>query len=186
MRQTKSDAAGASILFFCLLAVAFFIPSRGFAADSRFSVSYNIGVYQPSLKTLNDILGDPKRAILQDPNYLLPRNRLLPAEKRNIVAPSMSGKTNYGLEIQWEANKKFSIVGTVSIWTGESVVTDQIDLFLRQDLPPGLFPRTATYHLKVSQLWLGWKYNIFQDPDRGRLFLNIGFLGISISDLNLH
>lgn len=160
-------------------------PTHSHAKDARLSVAYTFGVYQPALKTLNRILGDPGRAILQDPNYLLPRNRLLPAEKRNIVAPSVSGKTSFGLDIQYEANKRFSLVGTLSVWSGESSVSDEVDLFLRQDLPPDTFPRSATYDLKITQIWLGWKYNLVQDPDRGRLYLNMGLLGLSIADLTM-
>ncbi len=160
-------------------------PALSHAKDARLSVAYTFGVYQPSLKTLNRILGDPSRGILQDPNYLLPRNRLLPAEKRNIVAPEISGKTSFGLDVQYEANKRFSLVGTVSVWSGESSISDEIDLFLRQDLPPDTFPRSATYDLKVGQLWLGWKYNLFQNPDRGRFYLNLGLFGLSIADLTI-
>jgi len=160
-------------------------PNWSYARDSSFSVAYTFGVYQPSLKTLNRILGDSSRAILQDPNYLLPRNRLLPAEKRNIVAPPIAGKTSFGLDIQYEVSKRFSLVGTVSVWSGESSVHDEIDLFLRQDLPPDTFPRSATYDLKVTQIWLGWKYNLVRDPDRGRVYLNMGLFGLSIADLTM-
>ncbi len=160
-------------------------PIQGHAKDSRLSVAYTFGVYQPSLKTLNRILGDPGRAILQDPNYLLPRNRLLPAEKRNIVSPPIAGKTSFGLDIQYEANKRFSLVATLSVWSGESSLSDEIDLFLRQDLPPDTFPRSATYDLKITQLWLGWKYNLIRDPDFGRFYLNIGLFGVSIADLTM-
>ncbi len=185
VRSNRTGQLFLVFVFFGFLLIVALFPSKGFAQDSRLSVAYTFGTYQPSLKTLNRILGDPNRAILQDPNYLLPRNRLLPAEKRNIVAPAIAGKTNYGLEIQWEATKRFSFVGTVSVWSGESRASDQIDLFLRQDLPPGLFPRSATYDLKLSQIWLGWKYNLFNNPDRGRFFVNFGLVGISIADLTM-
>lgn len=172
-------------IFLVLSLSLVFFPALSHAKNSRLSVAYTFGVYQPSLKTLNRILGDPKQAILQDPNYLLPRNRLLPAEKRNISAPAISGRTSFGIDIQYEASKRFSLVATVSVWSGESRISDEIDLFLRQDLPPDTFPRSATYDLKVSQIWLGWKYNLFQDPDRGRFYLNFGLFGLSIADLTI-
>ncbi|NKE72477.1 hypothetical protein [Candidatus Manganitrophus noduliformans] len=158
-------------------------PHPSFGQESRLSIAYTTGVYQPSLKSLNKILGDPHLAILQDPNYLLPRNRLLPAEVRNIVAPEITGKTNYGAEIQWEATDKFSLVATLSLWQGESTAEDVITTFLRQDLPPVSAPRTAAYNLSVTQIWLGWKYNLYQDPDHGRFFINVGLIGISIANL---
>jgi len=185
VRPERKSQLIVTFVFFWILFLSSLFPSEGSAQDSRLSVAYTFGVYQPSLKTLNRILGDPNQAILQDPNYLLPRNRLLPVEKRNIVAPAISGKSTYGLDVQWEATKRFSFVSTVSVWSGESKASDEIDLFLRQDLPPGTFPRNATYDLKVSQIWLGWKYNLFQDPDKGRLFLNFGLFGVSIADLTL-
>ncbi|MBI3803359.1 MAG: hypothetical protein HY282_06310 [Nitrospirae bacterium] len=163
----------------------FSVPRSGFSQESRFSIAYTMGVYQPSLKTLNKILGDPHLAVLQDPNYLLPRNRLLPVEVRDIVSPEITGKTNYGLEVQWEATDKFSLVGTLSLWEGGSVGEDIITTFLRQDLPPVSAPRTATYDLNVKQIWLGWKYNLFMDPDRGRFFVNVGLIGVSIADLTM-
>lgn len=185
----KRGCIGHRVSFVVLYGIYFLLivfSNESLALDSRLSVAFPVlGIYQPSLKTLNRILGDPNRAILQDPNYLLPRNRLLPAEKRNIVAPPIAGKPSWGLEFQWEASKRFSFVGTLSVWSGESKADDQIDLFLRQDLPPGVFPRSATYDLKISQVWLGWKYNLFHEPDRGRFFLNIGLIGISIADLTI-
>lgn len=167
------------------LALLLFIPSLSHAQESRLSVAYTVGVYDPSLQTLNKVLGDPHLAILQDPNYLLPRNRLLPAEVRNIVVPPISGKTNYGLEVQWEATEQFSLVGTLSLWQGESSGEDVITTFLRQDLAPVAAPRSARYDLTVKQMWLGWKYNFFRDPERGRLFLNVGLIGVSIVDMTM-
>lgn len=170
--------------YILVIALIFILPPHfSFAQESRLSIAYTTGVYHPSLKTLNKILGDPHLAILQDPNYLLPRNRLLPAEVRNIVAPELTGKTNYGAEVQWEASHKFSLVATLSLWQGESIAEGVITTFLRQDLPPVSAPRTATYNLSITQIWLGWKYNLYQDPDRGRFFINVGLIGISIANL---
>lgn len=161
------------------------LPRIGFADGSTLSVSYTIGTYQPSLSTLNEILGDSGRGILQDPNYLLPRSRLLPAEARNIVAPEIAGNVNYGLEVEWKAKERISLVGTLSLWTGESQASDTVSLFLRQDFPPRKFSRTANYGLSITQVWFGWKYDLFQDPEQGRFFINIGLIGISIANLTL-
>jgi len=161
----------------------FLFPGLSAAQDSGLSVAYVVGVYQPSLRTFNKILGDPSLSILQDPNYLLPRNRLLPVEVRDIIAPQITGNTNYGLEVQWEATEKFSLVGTLSLWNGQSRASDVITTFLRQDLPPVDVPRTATYDLTITQLWFGWKYTLFQDPDKGRFFVNVGLVGVSIANL---
>jgi hypothetical protein len=163
----------------------FLFPRLSTAQDSGLSVAYVVGIYQPSLKTFNKLLGDPSLSILQDPNYLLPRNRLLPVEVRDIISPKMTGNANYGLEVQWEATEKFSLVGTLSMWNGQSKASDVLTTFLRQDLPPVSAPRSATYDLTVSQIWLGWKYILFQDPDKGRFFINIGLVGISIANLTM-
>jgi hypothetical protein len=39
--------------------------------------------------------------------------------------------------------------------------------------------------LTIKQAWLGWKYNFFQAPDRGRLFLNVGLIGVSMIDFTM-
>jgi hypothetical protein len=166
-----------------IVLLLFLFPAFSTAQDSGLSVAYIVGVYQPSLKTFNKILGDPSLSILQDPNYLLPRNRLLPVEVRDIIAPKITGNTNYGLEVQYEATERFSLVGTLSIWNGQSKASDILTTFLRQDLPPVLVPRTATYDLTISQIWFGWKYTFYEDPDKGRFFVNIGLVGISIANL---
>jgi len=169
-----------------IIAVLFILsPHLSIAQESRLSVAYTIGVYQPNLKTLNKILGDPHLAILQDPNYLLPRNRLLPVEVRDIVSPQITGKTDYGLEVQWEVNDRLSLVATLSLWQGTSEAQDILTTFLRQDIPPVNAPRTATYNLTVNQIWLGWKYNLYRDPDKGRFFINVGLIGASRADLTM-
>ncbi|HIE65142.1 MAG: hypothetical protein ABGX83_11130 [Nitrospira sp.] len=173
---------GALLLFFSVVGFS----GLGFAAEgSTLSVSYTIGTYQPSLDGLNKVLGDPGRGILQDPNYLLPRSRLLPAEARNIVTPEIAGNINYGLEVEWKAKARISLVGTLSLWTGESQASDTVSLFLRQDFPPRKFSRTARYDLSITQIWLGWKYDLFHDPEQGRFFINIGLIGISIANLTM-
>ena len=170
------------VLLFLLIPLA----SVGKAEERRFSVAITGGTYNPSLKTLNRILGDPHSAILQDPNYLLPHNVLLPAERRNIVAPKIQERANYGVEAQWEINDDFSLVTTLSVWQGDSVAEDRIDAFIRQDLPPVHdVPRSARYEVSVSQIWLGGKYNLFRDPERGRVFINVGILGVSLADVTM-
>lgn len=184
-KESANKKMGQRCLAFFLFGFLILYSSGGWAQEQRFSVSINAGIYQPSLRTLNRILGDPHRGILQDPNYLLPRNIFLPAEVRNIVSPQISGKTNYGLEAQWEATDDFSLVATLSVWQGESIANDVITTFIRQDLPPIQAPRSARYAVSISQLWLGWKYNVLRDPERGRIFINVGLVGISLADFNL-
>ena len=155
------------------------------AEDSRFSVSIIGGIYQPSLSSLNRILGDPHQAILQDPNFLLPHNLLLPAEVRNILSPKIEGNANYGLEAQWDVTDRFSLTATVSIWQGDSTASDVITTFIRQDLPAVQAPRTARYQVSLTQMWLGWKYNLIRDPERGRIFVDIGLAGVALADLTM-
>ena len=159
--------------------------SAVWAEESRFSISIIGGIYQPSLNTLNRILGDPHQAILQDPNYLLPHNRLLPAEVRDIVSPKISGNANYGLEAQWDVTDRFSLTATVSLWQGDSTSQDVITTFIRQDLPAVQAPRSARYQVSLTQIWLGWKYNLVRDPERGRIFADVGLAGVSLADLTM-
>lgn len=174
--------AGLTLLLFFVI---FSSGSEAWGQDRRFSIALTSGLYKPSLSTLNRILGNPNQAILQDPNYLLPRNRLLPAEVRNIVVPTITERVNYGLEVQWEATDDFSVVATLSIWQGDAVAHDTITTFIRQDLPPVQAPRSARYDVSLSQIWLGWKYNLYRNPERGRVFVNVGLAGVTLADLTM-
>ncbi len=167
------------------LLLAFLLAGTSGIAAERFSVGYLVGDYDPSLRTLQKILANPRVAILEDPNYLLPRNRLLPVEVRNIRAPELSGDPNYGIQVEYLVGEKVGLVATLSLWHGESFAEDTIQTFIRQDLPPVDAPRAARYNLSLSQIWLGWKYRLYDSPQRGRLFLDFGIIGLAIADLTM-
>jgi|SRR5579863_1487978 len=179
--ESEKRGLGAAVFFFTLL----FASPVSWAQEYPFSVSIIGGIYQPSLNTINRILGNPHQAILQDPNYLLPHNPVLPVEVRDIVTARLSGNANYGVEAQWDVTQKFSLVATVSFWQGSSTAQDVITTFIRQDLPPIEAPRSARYQVSVSQFWLGWKYNLIRDPELGRIYVDVGVLGFSLADLTM-
>ncbi|MHB8482131.1 MAG: hypothetical protein ACYDBV_05250 [Nitrospiria bacterium] len=145
----------------------------------KWSVGLLVGLYHPSLDTLNHILSDNRVGILQDPNFLLPGNPDLPTSKRNIVTPHIFGLAEYGVEGELELNPKYSFTFAFSTWQGESSAEDSVTIFTRSNQPPSIVPRDARYHVTVDQFWWGLRYHIYNTPGKKKLYFNIGILGIS-------
>jgi len=167
------------------------LPPTAAAAEAeeepanRWSVGLTAGSYAPRLSQINDALAEPGLVLLQDPNFLIPRNQDLPVEVRDAAAPELSGNASYGMELQWQMRQRLSVVFMVLNWQGQSQVSDTITMALRSNLPPVDVPRTARYNLNVNQLWLGWRYALFDRPGKGRLFLNFGVAGLAVADLTM-
>lgn len=153
--------------------------SFGPAEWKNVSVGLLVGLYHPSLDTLNRVLSDPNTGILQDPNFLLPANPAFPVTQRNIVTPNMFGLGEYGAELQIDINPKYAFIFTFSSWSAESRAEDQATIFTRSNQPPALVPRDARYNLTINQLWWGLKYHLINDPGKKTFYLNIGLLGIA-------
>jgi hypothetical protein len=145
----------------------------------KWSVGLLVGVYHPSLDSLNHILSDNTVGILQDPNFLIPGNPDLPTTKRNIVMPQIFGLAQYGVEAQLELNSKYSFTFVFSSWQGESRAEDSVTIFTRSNQPPSIVPRDARYNVQINQFWWGLRYHFFNEPGRKKLYLNIGIIGIS-------
>ena len=158
------------------------LPAR---AAETWSFSLLTGVYHPSLTTLNDVIATPRIAILQDPNFLLPGNPRFPTTARNLPLAALDGKQYYGIEVARTMNPRLSLLTTLSIWQGESTATDIMPLLLLPALPLEssfrFVPRETRYNLHLNQLWFGVRYRFLEDPDRGRLFLNLQMFGIAFS-----
>jgi len=67
---------------------------------SRWSVGLTAGTYTPGLKAFNHALNTPGLVIMQDPNFLIPRNENLPVEIRDVGVADLSSSVNYGMETQ--------------------------------------------------------------------------------------
>ena len=151
----------------------------------RMSFGLVTGYYQPHLGTLNTILNDRGRAILQDPNFLLPGNPNLSVATRNIPAGQMSGAPWVGLESQWELSPALSVRLSGGVWRDERLVHDRIFTFLRSNLPEIEVPRSARYNLILDQFFLDWRYYLYNEPSHGRISLDLGLLGVTIGFLTL-
>lgn len=184
----KRLRALASVLV-ALLGAGAFVPAAVGAQDeepaSRWSVGVTAGTYSPRLAQLNEALETPGLVLLQDPNFLIPRNQELPATVRDAAAPELSANASYGLEVQWQLRQRLAVVFMLLNWQGQSRVSDTITMALRSNLPPVDVPRTARYNLNLNQFWVGWRYSLFDRPSKGRLFLNIGVAGLAVADLTM-
>lgn len=151
----------------------------------RWSIGLTAGTYTPDLRQLNAVLADPNVALLQDPNFLIPRNENLPASVRNVSMPELASELNYGVEAQWQWRDRVSLVLMTQNWQGRSSVSDTITMALRSNLPPIDVPRTARYNLNLNHIWLGWRYSLFDRPGHGSLFLNLGIAGLAVADFTM-
>ena len=150
----------------------------------KWSVGLLVGLYHPSLDTLNRILGDSSIGILQDPNFLLPGNPDFPTTRRNIVVPNIFGLGEVGLEGEWALNSKYALTLAGSIWQGESRGEDSVTIFTRSNQPPSIVPRDARYHVTIQQVWLGFRYYLIDDR-ANKAYFNIGIAGISHAELTM-
>lgn len=151
----------------------------------RWSIGLTAGAYSPDLRQLNAVLADPNTALLQDPNFLIPRNEALPASLRNVSTPELTSELSYGMEAQWYWRDRVSLVLMTQNWQGRSKKSDTVTMSLRSNLPPIDVPRTARYNMNLNHIWLGWRYALFDRPDHGSLFLNLGIAGLAVADFTM-
>ena len=151
----------------------------------RFNVGFVAGYYQPDLSTLNGVINNRNQSIMEDPNFLLPGNPNFTVEQRNIEAGKIGGSPWLGLESQWDFSPSFAVRLTGGAWKGERLASDTISTFLRSNLPEISAPRTARYNLILDQIFLDWRYYFLNDPQRGRVSLDLGILGMTVGFLTL-
>ncbi len=151
----------------------------------NWSVGLLIGIYHPSLDTLNHILADNRTGILQDPNFLLPGNPDFTVTQRNIVAPDIFGLGEYGFEFHLDLNPKYSFTLAFSSWGGESRAEDSASIFTRSNQPSSIVPRDARYNVLINQLWTGLRYHFYNEPGKKKFYVNLGLLGGSAAYLTM-
>jgi hypothetical protein len=143
------------------------------------------GYYQPRLGTLNRILRDTSLTILQDPNFLLPRNQFFSFEQRNIAVDELNGGILYGVEAFYNTGGPHTFGLTLSGWRAETIARDRITLFLVSNQPPIEVPRSARYNLVLNQVFAEWRYHLSRDAHGKGVYLNLGFVGVSLATLTM-
>ncbi|MFZ5874857.1 MAG: hypothetical protein ACOYXU_00480 [Nitrospirota bacterium] len=151
----------------------------------RWSYALTMGYYQPRLSTLNRVLEDTSVTVLQDPNYLLPRNLEFPFEKRNLSVPGIEGGAVYGIDAVYHTGGPHSFALSFSGWHGETFGQDMIPLFLRSDVQSIQVPRSARYNLVLDQVFLEWRYHMLRDAKGKGVYLNVGLVGVTFAFLTM-
>ncbi len=156
-------------------------PSPVAPSPTPWSFSLTMGYYHPRLGTLNRILQDTSLTMLQDPNFLLPRNQNFSFEQRNLEVEGIEGGLTYGVDTFYNTGGPHSFGVSFSSWRGETFGQDTISLFLRSNRDPINAPRSARYNLILDQIFLEWRYHLFRNPEGKGLYLNAGLVGISLA-----
>lgn len=154
-------------------------------AASAWSVSLTSGYYRPRLGTLNRILRDTGVTIMQDPNFLLPRNENFTFEQRNLAVGGIGGGATYGVDAFYSTGGPHSFGLSFSSWRGETFAGDTISLFLRSNILPIDVPRSARYNLVLDRIFLEWRYHLFRNPGGRGVYVNIGLVGVSMAFLTM-
>jgi hypothetical protein len=150
-------------------------------AVTSWSFSLTTGYYRPRLGTLNRILQDTSVTILQDPNFLLPRNQNFPFEQRNLAVAGIEGGLTYGVDTFYNTGGPHSFGLSFSSWRGDTFGKDTVSLFLRSNRDPITVPRSARYNLVLDQIFLEWRYHLFRDEEGKGFYLNAGLVGITLA-----
>lgn len=150
-------------------------------SPTPWSFALTVGYYQPRLGTLNRILQDTSLTMLQDPNFLLPRNQDFSFEQRNLAVDGIKGGLTYGVDTFYNTGGPHSFGLSFSSWRGETFAQDTISLFLRSNRDPIDAPRSARYNLILDQIFLEWRYHLFRTPEGKGLYLNAGLVGITLA-----
>jgi hypothetical protein len=151
----------------------------------QWSFALTMGYYNPRLGTLNHVLEDTSVTVLQDPNYLLPRNLEFPFEQRNLSVPGIEGGAVYGVDAVYHTGGPHSFALSFSGWHGETFGQDMIPLFLRSDVQSIQVPRSARYNLVLDQVFLEWRYHMLRDAKGKGVYLNVGLVGVTFAFLTM-
>jgi hypothetical protein len=143
------------------------------------------GYYNPRLGTLNHILKDTSVTIMQDPNFLLPRNQNFPFEERNLPVDGISGGPTYGVDAVYTMGGPHSFGLSFSSWRGETFGQDSILLFIRSNEPAITVPRSARYNLVLDRIFLEWRYHLLRNAEGRGVYLNVGLLGVTMAFLTM-
>lgn len=167
------------VTFLVAVSSAAFFPESAYASTSKYSISTFTGIYSPHLDMMNFVLSENRLAILQDANYLLPRNENFFSEQRNMVMDPIKGRALYGVTGEYKLNDRYSVYASISAWEGTSVGRDRIWMFTRSNVEPTFVPRQSRYSILVNDIMLGWKYKVFYKEDVADIYFDLGLLGMS-------
>lgn len=154
-------------------------------SPTSWSFSLSTGYYQPRLGTLNRILRDTGITILQDPNYILPRNQFFTFEQRNLAVAELTGGVSYGVNSFYNAGGAHSFGLSFSSWRRETIGKDAIRLFLRSNVDPITAPRSARYNLILDQIFLEWRYHLLRSSEGRGVYVNVGLVGVTLAFLTM-
>jgi hypothetical protein len=188
-------------VFLLLTLLLFAAAGTGHAEEKDPFITFGLraGYYQPSLRTFNRVIGDPSLSIIQDPNFLLPRNpgtsnapafladcsRFPSCVSRSIATPGIGGDTVYGADVSFRLNSEFSIVISVELFQSMVTSSDTASLLIRQDLPVLRPPREARYNLQINEYFISWRYHLYNQPRHRTLYFDLGLLGLAEADLTM-
>lgn len=141
------------VLFLFLLGAA--QPAWG-ASDWNFQIF--TGYSDASLQTLNS------RVLTET----------APFPPRVDESPSISGGPLIGVEVEWRVRRSFSLVALTSFWEGESTASESSEM-LFQDFGIVPFRADRTTRVSFNEYALRGRYHIWDEPERYRLYLELGF-----------
>jgi len=156
--------------------------------STRWEIGVLGGFYQPSLDTLNRVLTQPDLAIIQDPNQQLQPNVDFPPEVRNPYVPPFDDyEFTLGLEAKYRYLPKHAFVLTLNLWQSQTVVADTVPFVTGANVnEPDLVRRESLYDVQISQLWLGWRYTVWQASPKRTVYLDLGLLGLAFGKVTIN
>jgi hypothetical protein len=155
----------------------------------RWGIGVLGGFYKPSLATLNRVLTEPSLAIIQDPNQQLQPNVDFPPEVRNLYVTPFDEKYGFtlGLEGKYRYLPRHAFHLTLNLWHSETLVSDVVPFVTGANVnEPDLVRRESLYDIQISQLWLGWRYTVWQPSQKQTVYLDVGLLGLAFGKLTIN
>jgi hypothetical protein len=128
---------------------------------------------------------DTSVTIMQDPNFLLPRNIEFPFAERNLSVSGIEGGPTFGVDAVYHTGGAHSFGLSFSGWHGESFGYDTIPFFLRSNTAAIDVPRSARYNLILDQIFWEWRYHLFRNPQGKGVYLNVGLVGVTFAFLTM-
>lgn len=127
---------------------------------SDWNIQLFTGYNDALLKTLND--------------PILTRTGPLPFPPRVGGSPPIEGGPLVGVELEWRVRRSFSLVALASFWEGESRASESSEM-LFQDFGIVPFRADRTTRVSFNEYALRGRYHILDEPQRYRLYLELGF-----------
>lgn len=91
-------------------------------------------------------------------------------------SPALRAAPLVGLEVEWRVRRRFSLVASTSFWEGESRAIESGEvLFQDKGLLP--FSSNRIHRISFNEYNLKGRLHLLEEPERHRLFLEIGFFG---------